>query len=321
MNNDALRAALRKAVELQQHHTDRIVRDRAVLRIRLARLNQPPARVLSAPADHARFGYPQVIEFGARLAAARPADGSDGIAAAIPGHDAGLDAIGCIERFLQGVADGLESAGSPAPFNELVLFEPQDARRRLLRDVLDRLFEVGTHPPDWQPNDDAWPLVYFPAGPGTRVERPFEKNLSYLNMLTAFVAMPFADDMKDVWRYGIERPSREAGFECQRLDYEAYTGDVVEEIKNRIQRSHLVIADLSRSNPNVFLELGYAWGKNRPTVLLRRAPAPDATGKEKVPFDVAGHNRIEYTDIGNLEEELKKLLRVLHPKIPRAVTD
>ena len=319
--SDPLRTALSIAVDRHRSDTDRVVRDRSVLTVRLARVNQVPARVLKVPAENAvRLGYPQVHEFGAGLSAAFPAAGATAIGAAIPGNDSGLDAVGCFERFLQGVARGLEGVGHPPPFAELVLVEPLDGRRRLLRDVLDRLFDAAVHPLDWVPNDDTWPMVYFPTGSATKVEAPFEKNLSYVNMLTAFVAMPFADDMKDVWRYGIERPARDAGFECHRLDFQAYTGDVVEEIKQRIQRSHLVIVDVSRNNANVFLELGYAWGRGRTTVLLRRLPAAGGA-EDKVPFDVAGQNRIEYRDIGHLEEELKKLLLVLHPKVRGPMVD
>ena len=43
-----------------------------------------------------------------------------------------------------------------------------------------------------------------------------------------FVAMPFKEDMDDIFFYGIQKPVRAAGFLCERVDQEAFIGDVLD---------------------------------------------------------------------------------------------
>jgi hypothetical protein len=66
---------------------------------------------------------------------------------------------------------------------------------------------------------------------------------------------------------------------------------------SRIESASLVIADLSGSNANVYLEVGYAWGKRRPTLLLARK------GHE-LGFDVRGQRCIIYENIVDLAKKL-----------------
>ncbi len=119
-----------------------------------------------------------------------------------------------------------------------------------------------------------------------------------------FVAMPFATEMEDVYYYGIQNPVRQLGFICERIDQEAFTGDVLPQMKTRIEAAEIVIADLTGSNPNVYLEVGYAWGKARPTVLLVKEA-------DQLKFDVRGQKCLTYKSIKDLETQLTKELREL----------
>ena len=123
-----------------------------------------------------------------------------------------------------------------------------------------------------------------------------------------FVAMPFTEEMDDVYYYGIQAPINAASYLCERADLTPFTGDILDRIKARIETASLVIAELSTANPNVFLEVGYAWGKERPTILLVR----DA---EKLPFDVRGQRCLVYRRIRDLEEALAKELQGLKENI------
>jgi hypothetical protein len=116
--------------------------------------------------------------------------------------------------------------------------------------------------------------------------------------------MPFNEQMDDVYHYGIQSVVRSAGFVCERADLSAFTGDVLEWVRNRIKSSSFVIADLTDGNPNVYLEVGYAWGCNIPTVLLVR----DAS---HLKFDVHGQRCLIYKKIKDLEEALTKELNSL----------
>lgn len=121
-----------------------------------------------------------------------------------------------------------------------------------------------------------------------------------------FVAMPFGKQMLDVYRFGIQDPVNAAGFLCERMDMEPFIGDILTRIKSRIETATLIIADLTGVSPNVYLEVGYAWGKDRPTLLL-------AQKKDELKFDVQGQKCIIYETIGELKDKLEKELTALKP--------
>ena len=104
-----------------------------------------------------------------------------------------------------------------------------------------------------------------------------------------FVAMPFAEEMEDTYGFGIQGPVNAAGFLCERIDMSTFTGDILDRIKTKIETASLVIADLTGANANVYLEVGYAWGKERPTLLL-------AKKGEDLKFDVKGQRCIIYAN-------------------------
>jgi hypothetical protein len=85
-----------------------------------------------------------------------------------------------------------------------------------------------------------------------------------------FVAMPYAEEMQDVYEFGICEPVNAAGCLCERCDRTAFTGDVLDRIRSRIASATVVVADMTGSNPNVYLEVGYAWGKGVPTLLIAK---------------------------------------------------
>lgn len=116
-----------------------------------------------------------------------------------------------------------------------------------------------------------------------------------------FVAMPFKKDMEDVFYFGIQDPSRDTGFLCERIDNESFTGDILEQVKSKIENCTVVIADLTGSNPNVYLEVGYAWGRGKPTILLVKEG-------EDLKFDVRGYRHLKYETIKGLRESLTKEL-------------
>jgi hypothetical protein len=116
--------------------------------------------------------------------------------------------------------------------------------------------------------------------------------------------MPFAEEMEDVFHYGISSSVKEAGFICERADQSSFTGDVLEWIKRRISSSSLLVADLTHANPNVYLEVGYAWGSGVPTVFLVK-------NTDHLKFDVKGQRCLVYKSIKSLEEQLTKELKNL----------
>ena len=75
-------------------------------------------------------------------------------------------------------------------------------------------------------------------------------------------------------------------------------------VRKRIKTAEIVIADLTESNPNVYLEVGYAWGVGVPTILLLNKSS-------ELKFDVRGQRCLKYKRIKDLETLLKKELAEL----------
>jgi len=124
---------------------------------------------------------------------------------------------------------------------------------------------------------------------------------------SAFVAMPFDKTFEDTYYYGIQRAVHATGLLSERIDQGSFTGDILDQIKSRIKAARVVIADLSTANANVYLEVGYAWGAGRETILLARST-------DDLKFDVRGQRCILYASIRDLEERLTAELRNLVSK-------
>ncbi len=120
-----------------------------------------------------------------------------------------------------------------------------------------------------------------------------------------FVAMPFAPEFDDCFHYGIQGAVNSSGYLCERADLQSFTGDVMEFVKQRIATSDFVIADLTTANANVYLEVGYAWGLNKKTILLIK-------DTKELKFDTRGQRCLAYTTIKDLETKLKSELTNLN---------
>ena len=113
-----------------------------------------------------------------------------------------------------------------------------------------------------------------------------------------------------MFEYGIQNAVRKAAGDsvlCERADLASFTGDVLDYVRKRIEEADLVVADLTSANANVYLEIGYAWGCRRSTVLLVNAKSRE----HDVKFDLRGQRFIEYKSIKDLETRLESELRGL----------
>jgi hypothetical protein len=119
--------------------------------------------------------------------------------------------------------------------------------------------------------------------------------------------MPFAEKFLDHLDYALAPAAHSNQLLLERLDYEHFTGDIVDEIKVRIERASAVVAVLDENNPNVFLEVGYAWGVRKPTVLILHEDCDP-------PFDVKGQKILRYNRLKQLEERLTHELGGLKSK-------
>ena len=251
------------------------------------------------------FGYQQIREFGTsviRVLSERLPDCRH-LAMTLHGPRYGLDEVEALFSMLTGCMEAV--ANRPPPSLKRISVVERDAARvgRLRR----ALQQASRHTSELSVTEAerGW-LVQLegPAGlagasaqqlsglPGTASERKPH----------IFVAMPFAEAFSDLFEYGIQRPVRDLGFLCERVDQDVFTGDILERIKTQIETATAIIAVLTGANPNVYLEVGYAWGKGRPTILVT---------EDDPRFDLQGQRHLRYRYIKDVEEMLTRELRVL----------
>ncbi|KAB2881550.1 hypothetical protein F9K33_00390 [bacterium] len=111
-----------------------------------------------------------------------------------------------------------------------------------------------------------------------------------------FVLMPFAQKFTGVY-HNVKAIMKQHGYYCVRADEIFETRSVINIIYQMIERSTIIIADLTGRNANVFFELGYAHAIGKNTILM-------AQKQSDIPFDLQHRQFFKYKN----GPELKKIL-------------
>jgi len=122
------------------------------------------------------------------------------------------------------------------------------------------------------------------------------------NVPSCFVIMPFAAEFDDVWEDAISPAAATAGFKCVRGDNPIHPGSIMKDVVEGVFGADVIVADLSRLNPNVFYELGIAHTIGDKTVMICEKT------ETRPPFDLADYRTLFYERSKNeLVERLKGL--------------
>jgi hypothetical protein len=261
-----------------------------------ANLPNGPARayVVNFHAADLPFSYRSVDRYARTILQVSASAGAATVATAVHGPGAGLDASEALEVMLLALASELRTHPELAAGPDILLVEKDRAVFERLQDRLKYLATRG--------------LVTFDGG--FCVVRPAAseagagetRRVEQLALRHIFVAMPYDKLFNNVYYFGMKQPIELRGRKCERVDQEAFTGDVVDRIKTRIRDCALVIADITGNNPNVFFEVGFAEGLGKEVVLLSQA--------QDTPFDLKTRKQIRYDpqDILTLAETLSTQL-------------
>ena len=231
-----------------------------------------------------QFRYPQMHNFAklAIKAAAESRAPIERITTTVHGPGYGLDLEEALQALVFGYQLGLAQHAMPR-LQRITFIDVHPRRASGLENAL-RVMGPLTAPPITQA-----PLTAAP-------KRPEKK--------TVFVAMPFSEEFEDVYEFGIYSPVRRCGYVCERVDEVAFAGDLVGRIQEGIRASSVVVADLTLERPNVYLEVGFAWGLGKPVLLLAREG-------QRLHFDLSHHKCIFYRTIGKLSVDLERVIREL----------
>lgn len=245
------------------------------------------------------FRYAEIRRFGrdALKVAVDRAERPRRICSPVHGPGYGLDESEAFLSLIGGFSDAIRDLGVGELIEEIIVLENNPRRAEYFSTLLNEI-AFG----DKKQGTATRTATAKTSKRERQLDRKTDDTLSNYGRASEhktrlFVAMPFKKDYSDEWEISITEAARAADILCERIDEQSYTGDILAQIKKRIGQYNGVIALLNESNPNVFLELGFAWAKEKPTILI-------AKEGERLPFDVRGQRCIMYSTIADLRKKL-----------------
>jgi hypothetical protein len=250
----------------------------------------------------AQFRYREIREFSLKVLSllASEAPETRVLALTLRGPGYGLDERECFLSEVAGLNEAVASGDYPAELITVKIIEGDQGRAERLT----RQGSLESYLPGGVMEADARALRHRIGAARSETLRAVGYESGQKPHV--FVAMPIAEETDDLFHYGIRQAIDSTDYLCERIDQAPSVGDILTRIKERIRSAKFVIADLTGANPNVYLEVGYAWGRGVPTVLLIH--------KDELPnlrFDVAGQRCVVYSSIRSLEENLASELATL----------
>jgi hypothetical protein len=245
--------------------------------------------------------YPQLRDLGRRFLEALWEVGLDVEHMATTLHairtGGGLDEVEAFRSLLLGMADAYEAGHYPPTLKRISFVEKDANRVRLMEDALKRFLPDAPPAATMREAKRATGTAAVMAGPES-FEPEFRRPEADETTPHVFVAMPFRDEYDDQYYLAIQPVIHEMGLLSERMDLDSFTGDIKQHMLKRIRSARLLVALLDSANPNVYLEVGYAWGVATPTVLAAHQGEP-------LPFDVRGERVLLYDRIYRLRDMLR----------------
>jgi hypothetical protein len=263
--------------------------------------DRPFDAVLLVGSDEERLSYESLHRYGRRLieGVSKHMPSAERISLITHGAGYGLDVMLAFEHLVNGIEEGLAEFGPRlARLEGVLIVEVNKHRADHFREMLDaRRVQAFTEGASRGVGPAA--AADLDRSSGRAIVEPKRDWTRGPIHCDVFVAMPFADDYADIFDLGIYEPARECGLVCERTDRVKFVGDIARFMFDRIERAKLVVAEVTEPNANVYLEVGYAWGKGVPVLFIARDP-------EKMKFDVRGHRCLKYGRITELKKSLRE---------------
>lgn len=126
-----------------------------------------------------------------------------------------------------------------------------------------------------------------------------------------FVVMSFSGNpvLESYYEEAIKPTVEKLGHGCIRVDKEHYSDKISERIRANIEKSALVIIDLTEDRPNCYFEAGYAVALNK-KIIFQRLHAPPKY-EAVFHFDVHDYPFILYGTLMDLRKQLRDKLKAL----------
>ena len=254
-----------------------------------------PQTLFLGTIDIRHFDYAVIREFAQQALAttAELAPDSRHIAMTIHGIRSGLKLDGdeVLRSQIAGYFDALQAGTYPPHLERLTIVEYNPDTTARLQVSAEKIFaELDTV----APYEIGWgyhlmlPDVDEPMAVMDSNVRPH-----------AYVIMRDHAEMEDVFYFGIQQPTHAHGLLCEQAAAIFDDGETLEQAMQRIREASVVIAEMTHADETLYLQLGYAWGQQRPTILIARDAAA---------VNLRHPNCARYQSIKGLEHMLSDLL-------------
>jgi hypothetical protein len=121
-----------------------------------------------------------------------------------------------------------------------------------------------------------------------------------------FTIMPFHSDFEDVWSGGIQRAASGTGLMPVRIDMITKSAAITDDIVRAIEIAEVVVVDVTRNNPNVMFEFGFALALKKPHVVISQST-------EYLTFDIKHVRTLMYLNtwkgIEALHRDLQRFIK------------
>ena len=255
------------------------------------------------------LGYKQLRTFAQRMIESLNETAPTTKHLAMTAHGAGisLDEQEAMLSLFAGLRDAMQNGKMPKALEKISIVEINTKRVNRLRAAIDKAMKKADYA---TPLNDGWGYKLKYEGITAEAEPDDIQSAGAANGTTikphAFVVLPAKEQDEDLFEYGVQTPVHAHGLLCERYEDVAedfYSEQVLTTIKENIDRAKVVVVELTKADPGVYLQLGYTWGKGIPTILLLKE------GEEfyfEVPGDVIRYQKIKDVDAA-ISEALDKL--------------
>ncbi len=255
------------------------------------------------------LGYKQLRTFAQRMVESLNETAPTVKHLAMTAHGAGfsLDEQEAMLSVFAGLRDAMQGGKMPPTLEKISIVEINTKRVNRLRTAIDKVMQKVDYA---TPLSDGWGYTLKYKDTSAEAEPDALQSAGASNVTNvkphAFVVLSAKNQDEDLFEYGIQTPIHAHGLLCERYEdvaEDSYSEQVLSTIKENIQNARVVVIELTNADPGVYLQLGYAWGKGIPTILLLKE---DEKFYFEIPAEVIRYQKIRDVDTA-ISEALDKL--------------